>query len=221
MREAARSWYSDPNYSMNNVYGSADANFYLGDENDEQQDDSFSQNGYVFDENNDSVYKPTISPALAEEREAPYLAFDGQNLRWIENGAERYSWPAMSGAEGYQSRNQQATQNFGPLPEGEWNLYQSNLQHFDDSSLLDRAYGKFNKGKWRNGRPSWGNHRVWLYPGLDTDTQGRSGLAIHGGDVFGSNGCIDLEHGMDDFNDKYSNYGRNMKLKVKYDKDEW
>lgn len=211
MREAARNWYSDPSYSMNNIYGADDEKFFLGDEDDEREDE-VDWGEYE---------NPTISPALLRERQAPHLEFDGQNLRWIEDGQEKYSWPAMSGAEGYQSPDYQGLKNNGPLPEGEWNLYQSNLQHFDDSSYFDRALGKFGRGKWGNGTPSWGNHRVWIHPGLNTDTLGRDGLAIHGGDSFGSNGCIDLEHGIDDFNDKYSDYGRNMKLKVKYNKNSW
>ena len=97
-----------------------------------------------------------------------------------------------------------------------WNVRQNQLQHYDDISGFQKFLGKHKKGQWPNGTDSWGNHRVWIEPDDATYTYGRRGLAIHGGNTFGSNGCIDLENGMDDFNDKYSSYGRDMKLKVKY-----
>ena len=156
-----------------------------------------------------------------DDSSEPYLEFNGRNLRWMENGEEKYSWPAMSGSPEYQDRMYQARRNEGPLPEGEWNVEQNRLQHYDDLGNTQKWLASKGRGKWPTGTSSWGNHRAWIEPSENTYTYGRSGLAIHGGDSFGSNGCIDLSTGMDDFNDKYSNYGRNMKLKVRYDKDNW
>ncbi len=146
----------------------------------------------------------------------PYLEFDGSNLKWMEDGAEKYKWKAMSGSPDYQNRMYQARKGQGPLPEGEWNVRQSRAQHYDNASDFQKFVGRLGRGQWPNGTASWGNHRVWLDPSEDTYTYGRGGLAIHGGNSFGSNGCIDLENGMDDFNDKYSSYGKDMRLKVKY-----
>lgn len=144
------------------------------------------------------------------------LEFDGSNLKWVQDGNVTYSWPAMSGKKDYQSRKYQNYADHGPIPEGEWNVNQDRRQHYDDLGYWGKKFSKFGLSAWPGGKDSWGNHRVWLEPRPETDTQGRTNLAIHGGNEFGSAGCIDLENGMDDFNDKYSRYGRDMVLRVKY-----
>ena len=76
-------------------------------------------------------------------------------------------------------------------------------------------------GKWRGGKDSWGNNRIWLEPAQGTDNKDRTGLSIHGGKEYGSGGCIDLTDKMDEFTDKFKKYGHDMILNVKYDKDCW
>lgn len=46
---------------------------------------------------------------------------------------------------------------------------------------------------------SWGFHRITIHPYPGTDTQGRGGFFIHGGDYEGSLGCIDLTYEMEAF----------------------
>jgi len=41
-------------------------------------------------------------------------------------------------------------------------------------------------------------------------------MAIHGGDIPGSAGCIDLTHNMPDFANTFRNLGRDLKLYVDY-----
>ena len=69
----------------------------------------------------------------------------------------------------------------------------------------------------------WGNLRVNLEPAPETETYGRTSMYIHGGDVPGSAGCIDLVEYAEDFGKLYALWklkwpGIDMKLKIKYTK---
>ena len=46
-------------------------------------------------------------------------------------------------------------------------------------------------------RSSWGNYRIIIHPYPTTETFGRGGMFLHGGDTPGSAGCIDLWDAMD------------------------
>ena len=74
---------------------------------------------------------------------------------------------------------------------------------------------------WKGGRRSWGNHKIDLKPTEGTNSLNRTGLHIHGGAEFGSGGCVDLANGMDDFTNKFVDYGQDMMLQVKYPKKCW
>ncbi len=78
-----------------------------------------------------------------------------------------------------------AAKNYGPIPEGTWNIRQKNLQNFDDLSLPDQAisyvggitkYVKIPLGKWPGGTFSWGNYRIPLEAREQTNTMGRTNL---------------------------------------------
>ena len=57
----------------------------------------------------------------------------------------------------------------------------------------------------------------WLYNITSlTDTFGRGGFSIHGGDVPGSAGCIDLTSGMPGFAEWFKNNGKDLIIKVEY-----
>ena len=240
LTKEARKFYGD-NYNPGTLYPPRDAKFLLDEEYipfdfDTDYDDPLYKeyrrirmlkNPYedlyepqtTKDVENDIQYTVSQPTSYAQQNidtSEPYLEFDGNNLRWIENDAEKYKWKAMSGAADYQDRIYQDRVGKGPLPEGEWHVKQNQLQHYDDISGFQKVLGRFEAGQWPKGTSSWGNHRVWLEPTETTNTYGRGNLAIHGGKTFGSNGCIDLESGMDDFNNKYTTYGKDMKLKVKY-----
>ncbi len=221
MLEKARAWYSDPSYSMSNVYGSDAEKFFLGDEadddEDEQQSDfSVSDEGTLDGSETDSAF--------------PHLEFDGKFFKWMEDGKIVNAWPAMSGRADYQRKAYQWRPNEGPLPEGTYDVRQGDFQSFDDMSMKDKlisyagtpatAVG-FPVGRWPGARASWGNHRVWLQPDAQTNTYGRNNFSIHGGYEPGSSGCIDLVDKMDDFASQYRDYGKDMKLRVKYPNYMW
>ena len=150
------------------------------------------------------------------KKEDDYLLFDGKELTWYRNDRPLKSWTAMSGNKKYQDKKYTDVKNFGPLPEGNWNVNQDRYQNYDDQGWENKVLGLLKHGTWAGGKLTWGNHRVWLEPDKDTDNQGRTDLSIHGGWTFGSAGCIDLADGMDEFAEMYRKYGKNMKLKVRY-----
>jgi hypothetical protein len=76
----------------------------------------------------------------------------------------------------------------------------------------------FGRGAWPGGSRSWGNQRIWLEPESGTNIYGRTGLSIHGGDIPGSRGCIDLVHYMESFAKNFRKYGKSMRLEVRYPK---
>ena len=185
-----------------------------------------------------------------KENSNDYLLFDGFKLTWYRNDKPLKSWKAMSGDPNpkYQKKSNQGLSNYGPLPEGVWDVKQSEYQSVEDekyddyvaevkskaANLLDtanRSTGMFlnklgviknNKlvdkkfGNWSGGYISWGDYRIWLHPAKGTNAKNRSGLAIHGGSSYGSNGCIDLATKVYEFMQMYRTYGKDMKLIVKY-----
>lgn len=154
-------------------------------------------------------------------KQPPYLEFNGKELSWYDNGQRYRSWPAMSGNKNYQSPEYQNVANNGPIPEGNWKVRQDRFQRFDDLSSWDKTKSTLGGGKWPGGKYAWGNYRIWLEPEEGVNTYGRTGLTIHGGNEFGSAGCIDLENGMDDFANTFRKYGQDMQVRVKYPKSGW
>jgi len=69
---------------------------------------------------------------------------------------------------------------------------------------------------WSGGSSSWGDERIWLTPGEDNNMKDRSGFSIHGGDKYGSSGCIDLAGNMSYFLKVFEEYGTELELIVKY-----
>lgn len=65
MRRLARVWYSDPSYSMNNIYSEADARFFLGDNYDE--DDETDQTPALAEENVEPCCPAAADRNFAEE----------------------------------------------------------------------------------------------------------------------------------------------------------
>jgi len=153
-----------------------------------------------------------------KENSDDYLLFDGFRLTWYRNNKPLKSWKAMSGNKNYQDKKYTGLKNLGPLPEGTWNVNQDKYQNYDETqtAIIQNIKNYLGGGQWKGGKPTWGNHRVWLEPDKETKTKGRTDLSIHGGWTFGSAGCIDLADGIDDFADMYQKYGKNIKLKVKY-----
>lgn len=153
------------------------------------------------------------------------LDFNGKELSWYEDDNRVASWKGMSGKPDYQCKEYDSIKNKGPLPEGKWLVRQTQHQNFyKDQSQFDQIKSKYGLGivgKWRGGQNSWGNNRIQLEPAKGTDNKNRTNLSIHGGKEDGSSGCIDLTDKMDEFTNRFKNYGHDMILNVKYDKDCW
>ena len=147
------------------------------------------------------------------------LFFNGKELSFLKNGRALKSWPAMSGREGYQHRYDVFIKNKGPIPEGIWHVRQKNHQNIKGLSSWGRTKSKFGFGTWPGLESSWGEDRIWLEPHLSTRTFGRTGITIHGGDEFGSAGCIDLAGGMPDFIKFFKEYNDDLDLIVRYPED--
>lgn len=64
---------------------------------------------------------------------------------------------------------------------------------------LSAGSSLFKHGSWFGGAMDWGLERVFLVPADGTDAVGRDRLSIHGGDVYGAAGGIDLGHDEVDF----------------------
>jgi hypothetical protein len=148
--------------------------------------------------------------------EVEQLVFDGQKLRWLRGGRTIASWPAVSGKPNFQGKSHQTLKGKGPLPEGMWEVRQSEYQKIPDRGILDSLLAELGGTAWPGGTSSWGRHRIWLHPKKGTLTFGRGGFSIHGGDDPGSAGCIDLTTNMPYFVQKFLAFGKDLNLQVKY-----
>ena len=139
-----------------------------------------------------------------------YALFNGTSLSVYEDDKKIAEWPAVSGQPEYQNPQYQNKKEVGPIPAGVYVARKKDLQNRDD-------YGPIKKyTSWPGGERGWGKHRVWLEPSKETDTFGRGGFSIHGGDVPGSAGCIDLTSGMPGFAEWFKNNGKDLIIKVEY-----
>ncbi len=146
----------------------------------------------------------------------PSLEFDGKTLSIYENGELVSSYKAVSGrsldGKGLEfdySVERQKMKGIGPLPEGIYTLDPHKVQYWNDQSFGTKTKAILGRGTWPGGPSSWGFARVWLNPVATTNTYGRSDFSIHGGEWYGSAGCIDLwKNDIAFFNDlsKYVNY---------------
>jgi hypothetical protein len=104
----------------------------------------------------------------------------------VQTDTETYSFNATSG-RGECMNNQvcEATPNVGPTPIGSYYIIPSRI---DDPGMIHDAGRRF-KG-------DWGDFRIEMYAQQGTNTHGRDKMFIHGGDMQGSKGCIDIGGGV-------------------------
>ena len=132
------------------------------------------------------------------------------------------SWEGTSGIPGSQSSEFQSVKKEGPIPEGTYIL--GNTQSYTPSifisiNILERLnlYSRWEGTGTLGGRKSWGTIRTWLTPTEETNTYGRGGFSIHGGEEPGSAGCIDLTDKNDSFHNWLKSYNdKPIQLRVKY-----
>lgn len=153
----------------------------------------------------------TITSAAATD-----LLFDGRSLTVRRGGQRSVSWPAVSGRPGYQNAVYQILEGKGPLPAGKWIAKQSRLQAMPERGWMEKVLAELGRTAWPGGESAWGRYRVWLEPLPGTQTYGRSGFSIHGGEEPGSAGCIDLTHHITAFVHEFRNAGTDLELTVDY-----
>jgi hypothetical protein len=146
-----------------------------------------------------------------------YLKFDGRYLKLHDGEEVIGEWPAVSGKENFGSGKNQEKVNYGPIPEGTYDIKQSRYQTI---SAWNRVLGWIGSGEWAGSVRGWGTERVWADPTKETEanglTFGRKDMAIHGGSSPGSAGCIDLTDKMVDFAREFRKMGVDLKLYVDY-----
>ena len=147
------------------------------------------------------------------------LKFDGSKLSLLKGDDEIDWWPAISGKENYWDKKYQTLKDTGPLPEGNYDVKLSNFQDRLAEPLYKRALSYFPFGKltkYPGGEVKWGNSRISLVPASDTQTYGRGGFFIHGGNKHASAGCIDTARYNDDFMETFLALDRDLPLEVSY-----
>ncbi|MET0937571.1 MAG: tlde1 domain-containing protein [Luteibacter sp.] len=123
---------------------------------------------------------------MGAQRSHLRLVFNGGSLK-VPGHAQSYH--AVSGrhrANGFDySVERQKLRNEGPIPEGQYWV----------------APGELWSNAWYRPAPAaaWGQYRLAIHPFPETQTYGRGGFFIHGGNAPGSAGCIDLWSHMDGF----------------------
>lgn len=156
-------------------------------------------------EYNGSTFKGEINA-----KENQYAVFDGKTLTVYNGGEKIAQWAGVSGKPGYQSAEYQNKKDTGPIPAGIYVARKKDFQNRDD-------YGPIKKyTSWPGGEHGWGKYRVWLEPSKETNTFGRGGFSVHGGEEPGSAGCIDLTWQMDNFANWFKNNGKDLIIKVIY-----
>ena len=118
------------------------------------------------------------------------LVFNGEIL-FSRSGVGGIVFNAVSGRPNEKgsfdySIERQKISGVGAIPEGEYWIQPSELQ--------ENAWYRV-----RNPRFAWGEYWITIHPYPTTQTYGRGGFFIHGGDTPGSAGCIDLTNKMNDF----------------------
>ena len=109
------------------------------------------------------------------------LLFDGKNISVYDEDKVVYSTRATSGkGEHMNNPNSQDIQDFGPIPEGRYLLFNS---EWKSQSTSIQLYNIFVHGS------DWGDFNVPLHP-VDYDGP-RYGFYLHGGFKDGTSGCID------------------------------
>lgn len=120
-----------------------------------------------------------------------YLKFDGKHLTLGKTNSKQkpIDYIAASGkpvnGKFVYTKERQKKAFHGPIPEGEYWI--------NPEELWENAWYK------SASTSAWGNYRITIHPYPTTVTYGRGGFFIHGGDILGSAGCIDLVKQMDKF----------------------
>lgn len=130
----------------------------------------------------------------------PHLAFDGLTFPLYDsNQAHIFSFQAISGNPNFQHSSYQASENQGPLPEGEYTFY---FNQIDEGEAGEFWYTDQGPG-------AWGHTRLPINIVQFEDTSiDRSQFYIHGGVTAGSLGCVDLLGANQEFFDAFEAFAQ-------------
>jgi L,D-transpeptidase-like protein len=111
------------------------------------------------------------------------LRFTGSALI-MTGGTKSYTYPATSGRAGA----------YAPIPKGRYWIQPDQLWHCN--TLRQVSLWLQNSDCNSSG---WGMYRITIHQYPGTQTKGRGGFFLHGGNHIGSAGCINLGLGIDGF----------------------
>ena len=130
------------------------------------------------------------------------LTFNGGTLAWVGNNPKGFS--GFSGKADESAK--ESTANEGPIPQGKYAVDPANIEEFSESD-------------------DWGSHRVRCEPYRATVDRMRNcfgivrtGFYIHGGNVKGTAGCVELNDNTveTEFFNKLKSHGQKIELEIKY-----
>ena len=168
-----------------------------------------------YGQNKDPLFEEVMFGGNQDGGDDYSLLFDGSNLSLMRGDKRLKSWKGVAGQDGYQSGDFQNVPNKGPLPEGYYDVRQS---QYREMNLGDAIKGELGVGKFPGGLGSWGAKRISLIPSGANEMYDRKGFTIHGGSKAGSRGCIDLTDQNEDFMRTFRGLGRDLRLRVVYPK---
>jgi Protein of unknown function (DUF2778) len=119
----------------------------------------------------------------------------------IQTDNQNYSFKATSGKnECMNNKDCEDKPYIGPTPKGAYYIIANQLDdpnHWGDAGRAI-AGGVLTKiGNVNIRKPAdWGDFRIEIYPQAGTNTHGRNNMFLHGGDIEGSAGCIDIGGGI-------------------------
>jgi len=120
------------------------------------------------------------------------LHFDGKIFKIQTATGVLKTYPAVSGrpvdSKFDYSLERQKVSNQGPIPEGSYWISPADI--WENNAI---------KNLLVSSRSAWGDYRITIRVSPGTQTHARGGFFIHGGDIPGSAGCIDLTSSMNQF----------------------
>jgi hypothetical protein len=105
-----------------------------------------------------------VAQSRPEQSSTPssyHLRFDGRYLKLVNGDEVVREWPGVSGREHFGSDRDQEKRNYGPIPEGIYDIKQSRYQTINERN---RLLGQIGLGEWPGGTRGWGTERVWADP---------------------------------------------------------
>jgi len=132
------------------------------------------------------------------------IYYDGNSIRVFDDeGHLVLKCRGTTGKPGT-TPNDQGVINVGPLPKGHYILLPEEFSGGGIHAFIRDLFG------------NWGTWRVPLHPTAGTNTLGRDGFFIHGGEHAGSAGCINIQHCDEQLHSLLQNHAGPIGVEVNY-----